>query len=88
MFSKILEEESEYIAKGSGWSLVSVDGLKLRINNINPLRGSLYIDLPTFIKNKKALINVKNNDNKCFKYTILTKFDNKLDKSKFSKKKF
>lgn len=29
MFSKILEEESEFIAKGSGWSLVSIDGLQL-----------------------------------------------------------
>ena len=62
MFSKILEEESEYIAKGSGWSLVSIDGLQLRINDVNPLRGSTYIDLPTYIKNKKAVINVQNND--------------------------
>ena len=63
MFNKILEEESEYIAKGSGWSLVSIDGLQLRINNVNPLKGSSYIDLPKIIKNKKAVINVKNNDN-------------------------
>jgi hypothetical protein len=38
MFSKILEEESEYIAKGSGWSLVPIDGLQLRINYVNLLR--------------------------------------------------
>ena len=88
MFSKILEEESEYIAKGSGWSLVSIDGLQLRINDVNPLRGSSYIDLPTYIKNKKAVINVQNNDNKCFMYAILTKFDNRMNKSKFSKKNF
>jgi len=56
---------------------VSIDGLQLRINNVNPLRGSTYIDLPTFIKNKKAVINVKNNDNKCFKYAILNKFDDR-----------
>lgn len=54
MFNKILEEESEYIAKGSGWSLVSIDGLQLRINDVNPLKGSTYIDLPLYIKNKKA----------------------------------
>jgi hypothetical protein len=40
MLNKILEKESEYIAKGSGWSLVSIDGLQLRINYVNPLRGS------------------------------------------------
>lgn len=55
MFNKILTEESEFIAKGSGWSLVSIDGLQLRINLVNPLKGSSYIDLPIFIKKKKPL---------------------------------
>lgn len=88
MFNKILEEECEFIAKGSGWSLVSIDGLQLRINKVNPLRGSTYIELPKFIQNKKAVINIKNTDDKCFMYAILTKYDVHLNKSKFSKRNF
>src|SRR5690606_12801080 len=30
-----------------------------------------YIPLLDFLANKKAIINIKNNDNKCFKYCIL-----------------
>ena len=36
------------------------------------MRGSSYIDLPPFIKNKKACINVGNKDNECFKWAILS----------------
>lgn len=88
MFNKILEEESEFITKGSGWSLVSIDGLQLRINIVNPLKGGTYLDLPKYIKDKKAVINVKNNDNKCFKYSLLSKFDNRSNKTVFNKNYF
>src|SRR5690606_22029463 len=30
-----------------------------------------YIKLPPYIAHKKAVINIKNNDNKCFKWCIL-----------------
>ena len=35
------------------------------------LRGSSYIELPKFIQNKKACLNVKNNDEKCFLYSVI-----------------
>ena len=31
---------------------------------------SLYIDSPKWLKNKKATINTKNNDNNCFQYAL------------------
>ena len=31
-------------------------------------RGGSYIDSPQWLKNKKATINLKNNDDKCFQY--------------------
>lgn len=88
MHNKLLEEESEFKAKGSGWTLQSIDGLELRINQVNPLSGSTYIPLPNHIASKKAVINVKNSDNKCFKYAILTKYDNRLHKNNFVKSHF
>ena len=33
-------------------------------------RGGSYIDSPKWFKNKKATINPKNNDNKCFQYAL------------------
>ncbi len=88
MFDKINKEESNFVTKGSGWSLYSIDALQLRINIVNPLTGSTYVILPNCIRNKKAVINVKNNDNKCFKYAILTKYNTRSDKTKFSNQYF
>ena len=33
--------------------------------------GGSYIELPEYIKNKKACVNIKNTDEKCFKWAIL-----------------
>ena len=33
-------------------------------------RGGSYIDSPEWLKNKKATINLKNNDDKCFQYVL------------------
>ena len=36
--------------------------------NLN--RGGSYLDTPKWVKNKKATINPKNNDDKCFQYVV------------------
>ena len=72
VIDKLINESDEFIAKGSGWSLIEIRFLELRINKYDPLRGSSYVDLPDIIKNKKAIINVKNSDNKCFMWSILS----------------
>ena len=35
------------------------------------LKGSQYIDLPPEIKNSKAVINIQNDDDKCFLWSVL-----------------
>ena len=37
-------------------------------NKVNFKRGGSYIDTPDWIKKKKATINLKNADDKCFQY--------------------
>ena len=37
---------------------------------VNLSRGRSYIDSPEWLKNKKATINPKNNDDKCFQYAL------------------
>ena len=36
-----------------------------------PLGGSYYISLPKFLAAKKAIINLKNEDDECFKWAII-----------------
>ena len=44
-----------------------MDGGYVNISICNPLLGSPYIKLPDKLRNSiKGLINIKNNDNKCF----------------------
>ena len=41
------------------------------ITKVKHFGGSSYIDLPLEIKNKKACVNIQNNNQECFKYSIL-----------------
>ena len=53
-------------AQGSGWVLVKVIDITLHAAKWDPLNAGSYIDLPANLKNKKAIINMKNQDDKCF----------------------
>ena len=63
-----IEEEMQKVeqAEGTGWHFHSVINLELHTAEWAPLRGSSYIELPKELKNKNAIINMKNDDNKCF----------------------
>ena len=56
--------------KGSEFIFESVDVLYYILNEISLNRGGSYIDFPEWLKNKKATINPKNNDDKCFQYAV------------------
>ena len=65
-------EMEEFQERESGWSLKSILNLVVNIYKYNPMRGSSFIDLPPFIKNKKACVNVQNTDDQCFKWAVLS----------------
>ena len=60
-----------YVAVGSGWYFKEVDRLEIHTVEFNPAKGSSYISLPGWISNKKAIVNIKNKDEKCFLWCIL-----------------
>ena len=63
----------KFTNNGSGWTLESVImSLSVNIAKYAPLKGSSYIELPKYLKDKKAIINVKNEDNKCLKWALLS----------------
>ena len=68
-FSKIISDLEEYNANASGWYFKEVKKLEITTTEFNPTKGSSYIDLPKWIKDKKAII--KNKDDKCFLWSIL-----------------
>ena len=70
-FAKILKDLEEFKNNGSGWYFKEVLRLEVHTVEYNPIKGSSYIDLPEWIKNKKAIINIKNRDDKCFIWSIL-----------------
>lgn len=45
---------------------------EIRVSKYNPLRGSRFIPLPRGIFERKAVVNVTNNDNECFKWAVLS----------------
>ena len=55
---------------GSEFVYDSVDALYYNLNKVSLSRGRSYIDSPKWLKNKKATINPKNNDDKCFQYAL------------------
>ena len=44
--------------------------LDLHTVKYEPLGGSSYIPLPKFLAGKKAIINLRNEDDECFKWAI------------------
>ena len=74
MTAKMLESFSAYLRNGSGWMFKRVIRLDITFSRNRPVRGSSYIPLPEGLKKTRALINVQNKDNHCFKWAILRHF--------------
>ena len=66
---QILNIIAQWISDGSGWTIESVDSHYLNIVQYEPMKGSSYIKLPQELRNSgKGLINMKNEDNECFRW--------------------
>ena len=76
VFNEMMEEIETSIqrvenAEGSGWVLEKILNITLYTAKWDPLNAGSYMELPAFLKNKKAIINMKNQDNECFKWCVL-----------------
>ena len=74
LFSKmketILESLRKFQRQGSNWRFRSVSSLDLHTVKYEPLGCSSYSPLSYFLAAKKAIINLKNKDDECFKSAI------------------
>ena len=69
--NKINLDMEKYQQNGSGWAFNRIKKLEINLADYSPTKGSSYIDLPKWIKLKKAIINIKNKDDKCFLWCVL-----------------
>ena len=66
-FQEILYRIDNWINRGLGWIVESIEGFYLNVSSYSPLIGSTYIKLPDELRNsRKGLINIQNDDNKYF----------------------
>ena len=57
------------ISEASGWVIDRIDSHYINVTTYRPLQGSSYIELPTKLRSpKKGMINIKNKDNRCFRW--------------------
>lgn len=61
----------EAMVEGSGFTLGKINKLTIQIFKYEPLRGSGFVELPKKLKQKGAIINLKNTKEECFKWSIL-----------------
>ena len=70
MIARIEEVLANFQQSGSNWVFQEIQRLEIHFANWRPIRGSTFIPLPAKLKNKKGVINIKNEDNQCFKWCI------------------
>ena len=70
MKETVLESLAQFQRQGSNWRFHSVLNLHLHTVKYEPLGGSSYFPLPKFLAAKKAIINLRNEDDECFKWAI------------------
>src|SRR6218665_519194 len=68
--SRIPETMANFQMRGSNWRFVAVVNIDVTTVTYKPLKGSSYISLPVELANKKAIINMKNDDDECFMWCV------------------
>ena len=66
-FQEIIYRLENWFSNGSGWIVEEIISQYLNLSSYLPLSESTYIKLPKELNHPmKGLINIKNDDNKCF----------------------
>ena len=66
-FQEMLYRIDNWINEGSGWFVESIEFQYINISTYRSSSGISYVKLPAELRtSKKGLINIKNNDQKCF----------------------
>ena len=72
LFKEVRDRHTNFIRESSGLRFNGIRGVMAYFARYTPLMGGAYAELPTFLERKEAIINVKNRDNRCFGYAMLS----------------
>ena len=75
------QKEELILRNGSNFVFESVGLLSYHIHKTSLKRGNSYIKSPEWVANKKAIINPKNVDDRCFEYSVVAALRHKKIKS-------
>lgn len=70
-FGKMNASLEEYIHKGSNWVVNKIVCLEVHTVKYSPISGSSYMELPSKLYYSRGVINIKNEDQKCFLWSII-----------------
>ena len=87
MVEECLENMEKFQNKGSGWKFEEVVSMNINVDPFNPMRAGSYFKLPNKLAIKKAIINVQNEDNECFKWAVTSAiYQTKVNPERMTKK--
>ncbi len=69
---KMFNDFMEFQRQGSDWKLQVVQQFKIHVVKYKPLKGSSYITILVGLRGRTAIVNVKNQDKKCFLWTVVS----------------
>ena len=70
-YQQIGDKKENHINNGSKWKFKEVQHLKLCMGKYRPFVGSAFMELPKDIRFTRAILNIQNQDDKCFLWSIL-----------------
>ena len=70
MVEEVMINMANYQKEGSNLQFERVNELIIPFAKFQPLGGSSYMPLPARLHNKKAIVNMKNEDQECFKWCV------------------
>ena len=77
---EILNRIARWISKGSGCVIVRIHKSYFNVVSYVPLKGRSYFPLPGELRNsRKGLINIKNDDNECFRWCHVRRHLNPIE---------
>ena len=84
LFDSLLQKYQDGLEesiRGNEFIRDSVGLLYYYLQKMGFKRGGSYIDSPEWLKNKRAIINLKNNDDNCFQYALTVALNHKQIKT-------
>ena len=69
-FTKILTSAHNFQKEGNNWTFEKIISFDICNASYQPILGSSFIELPEILKRKKAIVNIRNKNQKCFLYSV------------------